>query len=260
MSDQKPVVSVRNLTKKFGNFTALNGVSLDVLAGEIHALLGDNGAGKSTLIKILSGVYPPTGGEVLVEGQQVHFSSPRDASRIGIGTVYQDLALNALTSVTRNFFLGREMVWGIGPFGLLQMEKMDQITIEEMAKIGIDIADPGQNVGTLSGGQRQTLAIARAIYFGARVLILDEPTSALGQKQQMEALKTIRQVRNLGNIATILITHNEVHARLISDRYTFLSLGEVIGRGTAKDLEGDDIKRLMAGGAEIGDLAAELAA
>ena len=260
MSDSKPVVSVRNLTKKFGNFTALNGVSLDVQAGEVHALLGDNGAGKSTLIKILSGVYPPTEGEVLVEGQRVHFSSPRDAIRIGIGTVYQDLALNALTSVTRNFFLGREMVWGIGPFGLLQMEKMDQITIAEMAKIGIKIADPGQNVGTLSGGQRQTLAIARAIYFGARVLILDEPTSALGQKQQMEALKTIRQVRNLGNIAIILITHNEVHARLISDRYTFLSLGEVIGRGTAKDLEGDDIKRLMAGGADIGDLATELAA
>ena len=195
MSDSKPVVSVRNLTKKFGNFTALNGVSLDVQAGEVHALLGDNGAGKSTLIKILSGVYPPTGGEVLVEGQRVNFSSPRDASRVGIGTVYQDLALNALTSVTRNFFLGREMVWGIGPFGLLQMEKMDQITTAEMAKIGIKIADPGQNVGTLSGGQRQTLAIARAIYFGARVLILDEPTSALGQKQQMEALKTIRQVR-----------------------------------------------------------------
>jgi len=260
MSDSKPVVSVRNLTKKFGNFTALNGVSLDVQAGEVHALLGDNGAGKSTLIKILSGVYPPTGGEVLVEGQRVNFSSPRDASRVGIGTVYQDLALNALTSVTRNFFLGREMVWGIGPFGLLQMEKMDQITTTEMAKIGIKIADPGQNVGTLSGGQRQTLAIARAIYFGARVLILDEPTSALGQKQQMEALKTIRQVRNLGNIAIILITHNEVHARLISDRYTFLSLGEVIGRGTAKDLDGDDIKRLMAGGADIGDLETELAA
>jgi len=137
---------------------------------------------------------------------------------------------------------------------------MDQITTAEMAKIGIKITDPGQNVGTLSGGQRQTLAIARAIYFGARVLILDEPTSALGQKQQMEALKTIRQVRNLGNIAIILITHNEVHARLISDRYTFLSLGEVIGSGTAKDLDGDDIKRLMAGGADIGDLATELAA
>ena len=144
MSDSKPVVSVRNLTKKFGNFTALNGVSLDVQAGEVHALLGDNGAGKSTLIKILSGVYPPTGGEVLVEGQRVNFSSPRDASRVGIGTVYQDLALNALTSVTRNFFLGREMVWGIGPFGLLQMKKMDQITTAEMAKIGIKITDPGQ--------------------------------------------------------------------------------------------------------------------
>jgi len=136
---------------------------------------------------------------------------------------------------------------------------MDAITVQEMAKIGIDIADPGQNVGTMSGGQKQTLAIARAIYFGAKVLILDEPTSALGQKQQMEVLKTIKRVKNLGNIAIILITHNEIHARLTADRFTFLSLGEVIGRGTSKDLEGDEIKRLMAGGAEIGDLAAELA-
>jgi simple sugar transport system ATP-binding protein len=136
---------------------------------------------------------------------------------------------------------------------------MHRIAAEEMAKIGINIADPEQAVGTMSGGQRQTLAIARAIYFGAKVLILDEPTSALGQRQQMEVLKTIRRVQKLGNIAIILITHNEIHARLIADRFTFLSLGEVIGSGTSDDLKGDDIKRLMAGGAEIGDLAKELA-
>ena len=141
-----------------------------------------------------------------------------------------------------------------GPFGLLKMREMDEIATQEMAKIGINVADPNQPVGTMSGGQRQTLAIARAIYFGAKVLILDEPTSALGQKQQMEVLKTIRKVQKLGDIAIILITHNEIHARLIADRFTFLSLGEVIGCGTSKDLEGD-IKRLMAGGAEIGDLA-----
>ena len=135
---------------------------------------------------------------------------------------------------------------------------MDSIAIEEMAKIGINISDPEQAVGTMSGGQRQTLAIARAIYFGAKVLILDEPTSALGQRQQMEVLKTIKKVQQLGNIAIILITHNEIHARLVADRFTFLSLGEVIGRGMAVDLEGDDIKRLMAGGAEIGDLEKEL--
>ena len=259
MTEPKSVVQVQDIVKKFGNFNAINGVSLEVYSGEVHALLGDNGAGKSTLIKILSGVYQPTSGEIRVEGQRVYFNSPRDASEVGIGTVYQDLALNHLTSVTRNFFLGRELVIGGRPFGLLKMKEMNAVTIQEMAKIGINITDPGQTVGTMSGGQKQSLAIARAIYFGAKVLILDEPTSALGQKQQMEVLKTIKRVKKLGNIAIILITHNEVHARLIADRYTFLSLGEVIGRGAAENLAGDDIKRLMAGGAEIGNLEKELA-
>ena len=254
-----PLIETRSLVKKFGSFTALNGVSLKVYSGEVHALLGDNGAGKSTLIKILSGVFPPTSGEIAVEGSVVSFASPRNATHAGIGTVYQDLALNPLTSVTRNFFLGRELTRFKSPFGLLKMNEMHEIAMQEMKKIGITISDPEQAVGTMSGGQRQTLAIARAIYFGAKVLILDEPTSALGQKQQMEVLKTIRRVQQLGNIAIILITHNEIHARLIADRFTFLSLGEVIGEGTSKDLEGDDIKRLMAGGAKIGDLAKELA-
>ncbi len=257
--NSNPLIETKELVKKFGSFTALNGVSLKVYPGEVHALLGDNGAGKSTLIKALSGVHQPTSGKILVEGKETKFNSPRDASEVGIGTVYQDLALNSLTSVTRNFFLGRELKFGNGPFGILKMKKMHNIAIGEMAKIGIKIEDPEQPVGTMSGGQRQTLAIARAIYFGAKVLILDEPTSALGQKQQMEVLKTIKKVQQLGNIAIILITHNEIHARLIADRYTFISLGEVIGSGTSKDLEGDDIRRLMAGGAEVGDLAKELA-
>jgi simple sugar transport system ATP-binding protein len=259
VSNSNPLIETKELVKKFGSFTALNGVSLKVYPGEVHALLGDNGAGKSTLIKALSGVHQPTSGKILVEGKETKFNSPRDASEVGIGTVYQDLALNSLTSLTRNFFLGRELKFGNGPFGILKMKKMHNIAIEEMAKIGIKIEDPEQPVGTMSGGQRQTLAIARAIYFGAKVLILDEPTSALGQKQQMEVLKTIKKVQQLGNIAIILITHNEIHARLIADRYTFISLGEVIGSGTSKDLAGDDIRRLMAGGAEVGDLAKELA-
>ena len=256
--DKKPLIEIKDLVKKFGSFTALNGVSLDVYPGEVHALLGDNGAGKSTLIKVLSGVHPASNGEIKVDGEIVKFASPRQASDAGIGTVYQDLALNNLTSVTLNFFLGRELKKGPGPFGLMQMDAMHKITIEEMSKIGINIADPNQKVGTMSGGQRQTLAIARAIYFGAKILILDEPTSALGQKQQMEVLKTIKKVQRLGNIAIILITHNEIHARLIADRYTFLSLGEVIGSGLANELGGEDVKRLMAGGAEIGDLSKEL--
>lgn len=255
----QPLIEIKDLVKKFGAFTALNGVSLDVYPGEVHALLGDNGAGKSTLIKVLSGVHPSTSGEIRVDGNSVNFESPREASNAGIGTVYQDLALNALTSVTRNFFLGREIKKGPGPFGLMQMDEMNTITMAEMAKIGINISNPNQPVGTMSGGQRQTLAIARAIYFGAKILILDEPTSALGQKQQMEVLKTIKKVQELGNIAIILITHNEIHAQLIADRYTFLSLGEVIGSGLSEELGGDDIKRLMAGGAKLGDLESELA-
>ena len=254
----QPLIEIKDLVKKFGAFTALNGVSLDVYPGEVHALLGDNGAGKSTLIKVLSGVHPATSGNIRVDGNSVNFESPREASNAGIGTVYQDLALNALTSVTRNFFLGREIKKGPGPFGLMQMDEMNTITIAEMAKIGINISNPNQPVGTMSGGQRQTLAIARAIYFGAKILILDEPTSALGQKQQMEVLKTIKKVQELGNIAIILITHNEIHAQLIADRYTFLSLGEVIGSGLSEELGGDDIKRLMAGGAKLGDLESEL--
>ena len=224
--NSNPLIETKELVKKFGSFTALNGVSLKVYPGEVHALLGDNGAGKSTLIKALSGVHQPTSGKILVEGKETKFNSPRDASEVGIGTVYQDLALNSLTSVTRNFFLGRELKFGNGPFGILKMKKMHNIAIEEMAKIGIKIEDPEQPVGTMSGGQRQTLAIARAIYFGAKVLILDEPTSALGQKQQMEVLKTIKKVQQLGNIAIILITHNEIHARLIAVSYTHLRAHE----------------------------------
>lgn len=255
----EPLIRLQAIRKQFGNFIALNGVDLEVFPGEVHALLGDNGAGKSTLIKVMSGVHEPTDGTIHVEGREVRFRSPRDASAAGIGTVYQDLALSPLSSVTRNFFLGRELYAGPRAIGLLRMKEMDRITHEEMLKLGIDISDPTQAVGTMSGGQRQTLAIARAIYFGAKVLILDEPTSALGQKQQMEVLKTIRKVQRLGSIAIILITHNEIHAQLIADRFTFLSLGQVIGSGTKEDMDGAKIRRLMAGGAELADLAEELA-
>jgi simple sugar transport system ATP-binding protein len=255
---KSPILEARMLAKTFGPFTALNGIDLQVYKGEVHALLGDNGAGKSTLIKILAGVHRPSGGSVVLDGRDVEFHSPMDASMSGIGTVFQDLALNPLLSITRNFFMGRELTRGPYPFGVLRMKEMATIAHAEMKRIGIDFANPDQLVGTLSGGQRQTLAIARAIYFGAKVLILDEPTSALGQKQQMEVLKTIMRVRARGDIAIIFITHNEVHARLVADRFTFMALGEVIGRGTRESLEGADIRHLMAGGAEIRDLEAEI--
>ncbi|WP_323771274.1 ATP-binding cassette domain-containing protein [Antarctobacter sp.] len=252
-----PYLRVENIVKKFGPFIALNGVNLEVFPGEVHALLGDNGAGKSTLIKTLAGVHSPTSGQLYIEGKPVSFRNPRDAADAGIGTVYQDLAVNQLMSVTRNFFMGRELK---GPLGTMRMSEMDKIAHDEMLKIGIDFSDPTQAVGTMSGGQRQTLAIARAIYFGAKVLILDEPTSALGQKQQMEVLKTIKQVKKRGDIAIIFITHNEIHSRLVGDRFTFLALGQVIGAGKSEDISDQEMRRLMSGGTEMGDLAGELAA
>ncbi|EJB08149.1 ABC-type sugar transport system, ATPase component [Rhizobium leguminosarum bv. trifolii WSM597] len=255
---EPPLIRVEGLVKRFGPFTALNGVNLDIYRGEVHALLGDNGAGKSTLIRLLSGFHRPNEGQIFVGGHPVDFRSPRDATRAGIGTVYQELALNPLMSVTRNFFMGRELSVGPKPFGFLRMNEMNRITHNEMIKIGINISDPGQAVGTMSGGQRQTLAIARAIYFGAKVLILDEPTSALGQRQQMEVLKTIVRVRERGDIAIIFITHNELHSKLVADRFTFMALGEVIGRGSNSELAGDEIRRLMSGGTAINDLAFEL--
>jgi simple sugar transport system ATP-binding protein len=255
----EPIVRVDHIVKKFGAFTALNDVSLDIYPGEVHALLGDNGAGKSTLIKLLSGIHGASSGRIVVEGKTVDFRSPRDSAAAGIGTVYQDLALNTLMSVARNFFMGRELTIGPSILGFLDLPQMERIAQTEMHKIGNTASNPRQRVNTMSGGQRQTLAIARAIYFGAKVLILDEPTSALGQKQQMEVLKTIMRVRSRGDIAIIFITHNEIHAQLVADRFTFLSLGEVIGAGTKADLAGQEIRHLMAGGAEIADLEKELA-
>ncbi len=257
MSILDPLVKIENLKKNFGNFTALNGVSLEVFPGEVHALLGDNGAGKSTLIKILSGVYQPTSGKIFVEGSEVKFSSPRDASNVGIGTVYQDLALNALTSMTRNFFLGREQIIGPPPFGILKSKEMNKIAVEEMKKIGIFISDPEQAVGTMSGGQRQTLAIARAIYFGAKVLILDEPTSALGVHQASVVLKYIVKAATSG-LGVILITHNVHHAYPVGNSFTILNRGKSMGTFEKKDLSREKLLSMMAGGEELDKLEVEL--
>ena len=252
------LVQFNNISKFFGKVIALKDVTMKLKKGEIMCLLGDNGAGKSTLIKTLAGVHKPDEGEIIFEDKKIIFDSPRDALDIGIGTVYQDLALNSLTSVTKNFFLGRELKFGKGPFGILKMQKMHNIAIEEMAKIGIKIEDPEQPVGTMSGGQRQTLAIARAIYFGAKVLILDEPTSALGQKQQMEVLKTIKKVQQLGNIAIILITHNVHHAYPVGNSFTVLNRGKSLGTFNKKDISREELLGMMAGGEELDKLEVEL--
>ena len=251
-----PTIEFRNVSKFFGSIIALKDISFKAYKGQITALLGDNGAGKSTLIKTISGVHTPDEGSILMDGKEIHFTSPRDAVQAGIGTVYQDLALQPLMSVSRNFFLGREISRGL----FLDFDEMNRITREEMAKIGIDVADPSQPIGTMSGGQRQTLAIARATYFGANLLILDEPTSALGQKQQLEVLRTIRNVRERGDLAIIFITHNDMHAKLIADHFTFLNRGRVLESGSKDDLDMDDLRNLMAGGAELAELEHEFKA
>jgi simple sugar transport system ATP-binding protein len=252
-----PALEVRNISKHFGSVVAINGVSMAVHPGEVMCLLGDNGAGKSTLIKTLSGVHKPTSGEYFVAGRKVSFNSPRDALAHGIATVYQDLAMIPLMSVTRNFFLGSEPTTGFGPFKRFDMKRAREIAREELLKMGIDIRDPDQPVGTLSGGERQSIAIARAVYFGAKVLILDEPTSALGVTQSGVVLRYIARARSRG-IAVIFITHNPHHAYPIGDTFTILKRGRTLGTYTKQDLTRDEMIRLMSGGDELERLEHEL--
>src|SRR3954466_8055257 len=253
----RPLIEVKNVTKFFGPVVALTGVSLTVNASEVHCLLGDNGAGKSTLIKTLSGVYQPSEGEILIEGAPVHFANPRAALDRGVATVFQDLAMIPLLSITRNFFMGREPAKRKGPFAFIDMRHADEVTREEMRKIGIDIRDPQQAVGTLSGGERQCVAIARAVYFGAKVLILDEPTSALGVAQTSMVLKYIHQVRQKG-LGVIFITHNVRHAYAVGDRFTVLNRGKTLGTYEKSQIQIDELQNLMAGGKELQAVSEEL--
>jgi len=254
-----PLLEARDVSKYFGAVVALEGVSLTVRAGEVNCLLGDNGAGKSTLIKILSGVHEPDSGQIFVDGAQTRFGSPRDALDAGVATVYQDLAIMPLMSVSRNFFLGNEPTKGWGPLRRFDAGKAALVAREEMHRIGIEIRDTDQAVGTLSGGERQTLAIARAEHFGARVLILDEPTSALGVKEAAIVLRHVIAARNRG-LGVIFITHNVQHALPIGDTFTILSRGRSGGTYAHKDLDAERLHRLMGGGEELADLTAELEA
>ena len=255
---EPPLIEVRNLVKHFGPVVALAGVSLTVRAGEVHCLVGDNGAGKSTLIKTLSGVYRPSRGDFLFEGKPVSFSSPREALDLGIATVFQDLAMIPLLSITRNFFMGREPVKNrLGPFSFMDMALADRIVHEDMRRIGIDVRDPQQPVGTLSGGERQCVAIARAVHFGAKALILDEPTSALGVAQTSMVLKFVRQVRGKG-LGMIFITHNVRHAYAVGDRFTVLNRGKTLGTFSKSEIDLDQLQTMMAGDKELQELSAEL--
>lgn len=252
-----PLIEVENISKSFGNVRALQGVSMAVYPGEVHCLLGDNGAGKSTLIKVLSGVHAPDHGEMRIEGKSVRFSSPREALQAGIATAYQDLAMIPLMSISRNFFLGSEPTTGWGPFRRFDVAKADDITRVELNRMGIAIRDTSQPVGTLSGGERQSVAIARAVYFGARILILDEPTAALGVKEAGVVLRYIARARDQG-LGVIFITHNVHHAWAIGDIFTLLSHGRSEGTFAKEETTREQVISLMAGGAALEELEHEL--
>jgi simple sugar transport system ATP-binding protein len=245
------------LTKHYGNVVALSDVSAVVNAGEVTCILGDNGAGKSTFIKILSGAQRPDSGRVLVDGKEVSFDSPRDARALGIATVYQDLAMVPLMSIWRNFFLGAEPMKKLGPLRWFDAAHARRIVRQELGDMGIDIRDPDQPVGTLSGGERQSVAIARAVHFGARVLILDEPTSALGVKQAGVVLKYILQARDRG-VGVIFITHNPHHAFPVGNRFVILNRGQLLGTFAKAEIDRQELVRMMAGGRELAELEHEL--
>jgi simple sugar transport system ATP-binding protein len=244
MSD--PRLAVREVSKTFGSVRALDAVSLDVRAGEVTCLLGDNGAGKTTLIKILSGVYGATDGEIRLDGASLQPSSPREALARGITTVYQDLAIAPLMSVWRNFFLGSEPLKGRGPFRRLDPVRCERIAREELARLGVRIEDAQQPAGTLSGGERQSLAIARALHRGGRLLVLDEPTAALGVRQTKVLLRTILEVSR-EDVGVILVTHNPHHAFPVGDHFVVLRRGQVIVDRAKDELSQEVLVQLMAG-------------
>ncbi|MEW2420548.1 ATP-binding cassette domain-containing protein [Streptomyces nigra] len=252
-----PLVELRGAGKSYGNIRALHGVDLKVFPSQVTCVLGDNGAGKSTLIKIISGLHQHTEGEFLVDGAPVRFSTPREALDRGIATVYQDLAVVPLMPVWRNFFLGSEMTKGPWPLRRLDIERMKKTADEELRNMGIVLDDLEQPIGTLSGGQRQCVAIARAVYFGARVLILDEPTAALGVKQSGVVLKYIAAARDRG-LGVIFITHNPHHAYMVGDHFSVLRLGTMELNASRDEVSLEELTNHMAGGTELAALKHEL--
>jgi simple sugar transport system ATP-binding protein len=253
----EPLVEMTDVGKTYGAIRALRGINLTVYAGEVTCVLGDNGAGKSTLIKIISGLHPHNEGTLKVDGGEVHFSSPRESLNHGIATVYQDLAVVSLMEVWRNFFLGSEVTSGKYPLAGLKIKEMKEIADTELRKMGIVVKDINQPIGTLSGGQRQCVAIARAVYFGARVLILDEPTAALGVKQSGVVLKYTAAARDAG-LGVVFITHNPHHAYLVGDHFVILKLGACVLDKKRSEVTLDELTTQMAGGQELAELSHEL--
>jgi simple sugar transport system ATP-binding protein len=253
-----PILELKNINKSFGPIEVLNDVSLQLRAGEVLCLLGDNGAGKSTLIKLMSGVYVPTSGTVLMDGQPVNLKTPRDASERGIATVHQFGGTFPLMSIGRSFFVGVEPTKGWGPFKIYDRKKANEIAVKAVRDFGITRIDDGDRlVGGLSGGERQSLAIARAVHFGARVLILDEPTAALGVKQATHVLRIVNEAKKRG-LAVIFITHQVMHAMAVGDHFAVLIRGAVAADFKKGEKTREEITDLMAGGASMAGLEAEI--
>ncbi|MBA2772598.1 MAG: sugar ABC transporter ATP-binding protein [Nocardioidaceae bacterium] len=252
-----PIIEVTGIGKSYGQVIALHDVTTSVRAGEVTCVLGDNGAGKSTFIKILAGAHEHTEGTFVVDGISRNMNSPRAALALGIATVYQDLAVVPLMPVWRNFFLGSEITKGFGPIRRLDISGMKRIAKSELAAMGIDLRDVDQPIGTLSGGERQCVAIARAVYFGARALILDEPTAALGVRQSGIVLKYIAKARDRG-LGVVFITHNPHHAYPVGDRFMLLRRGRSMGDFAKSEITLDELVRMMSGGAELEALTHEL--
>lgn len=240
------VVYMENIVKRFGHIFALNGVDFEVRPREVMALLGDNGAGKSTLIKTLTGVYIPTSGQIYFEGTPVQIRNPNDARALGIETVYQDLALVNEMSIGRNFFLGREPTRRFALLRLLDMKTIANQARESLADVGIKIRSANEKVGKLSGGERQSVAIGRAVHFGAKLLILDEPTSALSVAESRKVLDYTLNAKERG-LSVIFITHNVHHVMAVADRYTIIRHAKKVGTYDRGEVTFDDISNLITG-------------
>ena len=236
-----------NIGKYFGAEQALKKVNIKIQSGEILGLLGDNGAGKSTLIKILAGVFPPDRGEIFFEGEQVYFSSPRDARTRGIETVHQALSLVDIMSISRNFFLGREPTKKIGPIHLLDRKKMNEECKKAVTRLGVRVRSPNEFVSILSGGERQAISIGRAMHFKVKLLILDEPLAALSVRETREVLRQVERVRDSG-VSVIFITHNVYHVYPVAERFVMLDRGIKIGEVNKKDASPEDIIEIIATG------------
>ncbi|MTD99840.1 ATP-binding cassette domain-containing protein [Paracoccus sp. YIM 132242] len=253
-----PVLELRNVNKSFGPIDVLHDISLTVNAGEVLCLLGDNGAGKSTLIKTLAGVHRPTSGQMLMDGQPVLFERPKDATDRGIATVHQFGGTFPLMTIGRSFFVGMEPTKGWGPFKVFDRKTANEVAVKAVQSFGITRIDDGDRlIGGLSGGERQSLAIARAVHFGARVLILDEPTAALGVKQASHVLRIVLEAKRRG-IAVIFITHQVTHAMAVGDHFAVLIRGALAASFKKGERSREEITDLMAGGEALADLGAEI--